>query len=175
MVQPNIVLIGNGDHSNLVTRMSSHHLPSVLELERYTQDAWDQDDFSRCLWNPICGGLVVQDSGKVVGYSTFEYTSSALRVFKILVDSEHRRQGLGTQIINYYKSQLTEIWCRLKMDVRESNLDAQLFLKQNGFQAIQIIDGAYPDTPESAYSFEYIFGRSISPAVLNRVRRYLSR
>lgn len=172
MAQPNILLIGDGDQTNLVTRMSSHHIPKVLELEHFSQDAWKQEDFNRCLWNSICGGLVVQYRDQIVGYSTFEYTSTALRVFKLVIAPEFRRLGLGSEVLRHYKSQLTEVWCRLKIDVRESNLDSQLFLKANEFQAVQIIEGAYPDVPEAAYCFEYIYGKHISLAVLNRVKRY---
>lgn len=172
MAQHNIVLIGDEDSSNSVARMSSQHLPRVMELENQNQDHWSQEDFNRCLKNSICGGLVVQYQGILVGYSTFEYTSKALGVFKIFIDPHYRRMGFGTQIIKYYQSQLTDRWCRLKIDVRESNLGAQLFLKANNFQAIQILDNAYRDIPEDAYSFEYIHGRSIGLAVLNRVSKY---
>jgi ribosomal protein S18 acetylase RimI-like enzyme len=39
---------------------------------------------------------------------------------------------------------------------RETNLDAHLFLKRQGFTAVEIVGGYYVDTPEDAYRFSYL-------------------
>jgi ribosomal-protein-alanine N-acetyltransferase len=42
---------------------------------------------------------------------------------------------------------------RLSLEVRESNLAAQLFFKQAGFRATNVLRGFYDDTDEDAYLF----------------------
>ena len=58
-------------------------------------------------------------------------------------------------------------------DVRESNLEGQLFLKDQGFKARFIMGNYYEDTAEDAYVMSYTYGGPMNPA--NRVSEYFSK
>ena len=44
---------------------------------------------------------------------------------------------------------------RITLEVRETNLQAQLFFRQLGFRAISVLRQYYEDTPEDAYIMQY--------------------
>jgi ribosomal-protein-alanine N-acetyltransferase len=44
---------------------------------------------------------------------------------------------------------------KLSLEVRETNLDAQLFFRRLGFQAISVLRDFYEETPEDAYLMEF--------------------
>jgi ribosomal-protein-alanine N-acetyltransferase len=41
------------------------------------------------------------------------------------------------------------------LEVRESNIDAQLFFRSLGFRAISVLRGFYDDSAEDAYLMQY--------------------
>jgi ribosomal-protein-alanine N-acetyltransferase len=44
---------------------------------------------------------------------------------------------------------------RVMLEVRETNLEAQLFFREMGFKAITVLHEFYEDTPEDAYLMQY--------------------
>ena len=44
---------------------------------------------------------------------------------------------------------------RILLEVRETNLDAQLFFRDTGFRAISVLRDFYEDTTEDAYLMQY--------------------
>ena len=55
---------------------------------------------------------------------------------------------------------------RLLLEVRETNLAAQLFFRALGFRAVSVLRGFYEDTPEDAYVMQYRYRMSEMPDVL---------
>jgi ribosomal-protein-alanine N-acetyltransferase len=51
---------------------------------------------------------------------------------------------------------------RIMLEVRETNLAAQLFFRQLGFRAISLLREFYEDTPEDAYLMQF----RLDPAAL---------
>ena len=62
---------------------------------------------------------------------------------------------------------------RLLLEVRETNLDAQLFFRSLGFRAVSVLRGFYEDTPEDAYVMQYRYRMAEVPDVLpfNQITR----
>ena len=62
---------------------------------------------------------------------------------------------------------------RVVLEVRETNLAAQLFFRENGFRAVSILRGYYDDTPEDAYlmQFRYRAEKAVPADSTNRLRR----
>ena len=46
---------------------------------------------------------------------------------------------------------------RIMLEVRETNLAAQIFFRSAGFQAVSVLRSFYEDTPEDAYPMQYNF------------------
>jgi ribosomal-protein-alanine N-acetyltransferase len=44
---------------------------------------------------------------------------------------------------------------RITLEVRETNLAAQLFFKQSGFRATNVLRAFYEDSPEDAYLMQF--------------------
>ncbi len=44
---------------------------------------------------------------------------------------------------------------RITLEVRETNLAAQLFFRTQGFRAVNVLRNYYEDTPEDAYLMQY--------------------
>ena len=57
--------------------------------------------------------------------------------------------------------------------MRETNLDAQLFFRENGFRAVSVLRSYYSDTPEDAYLMQYRYRaeRQSASEPLNRITR----
>ncbi len=57
---------------------------------------------------------------------------------------------------------------RILLEVRETNLDAQLFFRTEGFRAVSVLRDYYEDTPEDAYVMQYRYGaREAAAAMLS--------
>jgi ribosomal-protein-alanine N-acetyltransferase len=55
---------------------------------------------------------------------------------------------------------------RIVLEVRETNLDAQLFFKNLGFRAISVLRDFYTDTTEDAYLMQFrMAGSQVDPLV----------
>ena len=55
---------------------------------------------------------------------------------------------------------------RILLEVRETNLPAQLFFRENGFRAVSVSSRFYEDTPEDAYL------HAIPPSAIGRAGYY---
>jgi len=79
-----------------------------------------------------------------------------IHVFNFAVAKRYRRLGVGSQMIAKLISKLSpQRRNRLLLEVRETNLPAQLFFRSNGFRAVAVVRNFYDDTPEDAYAMQY--------------------
>ncbi len=62
---------------------------------------------------------------------------------------------------------------RILLEVRETNLAAQLFFRENGFRAVSVLRSYYADTPEDAYlmQFRYRAERQAAAEPVDRITR----
>ncbi len=100
--------------------------------------------------NSIC--MVAETGGKVVGYVFYEIRPTKLKITHLAVDIAFRRKGVGRAMISKLFSKLTEKRSKLFVFVSEYGLDLQLFLRDLGFTAVQIINGR---EGHSEYKFTY--------------------
>ncbi len=63
---------------------------------------------------------------------------------------------------------------RIMLEVRETNLDAQLFFKQLGFRAISVLRDFYEDTTEDAYLMQYRYRAEVEELADNTAGRRLA-
>jgi [ribosomal protein S18]-alanine N-acetyltransferase len=58
------------------------------------------------------------------------------------------------------------------LEVRETNLAAQLFFRENDFRAVSVLRSFYADTPEDAYLMQYRYRpERVAAQVGNRITR----
>jgi ribosomal-protein-alanine N-acetyltransferase len=128
----------------------------MLEVLAIEQEAfefpWSEDDFARCLRQRNCIGMVAEMSDSIVAFSVYELHRTRLHVLNFAVLRSHRRLGVGTQMMAKLTAKLApDRRNRIVLEVRETNLAAQLFFRSLGFRAVSVLRDFYQDTAEDAY------------------------
>lgn len=137
--------------------MIRRDMPEVLAIEKHCFEfPWYEEDFIRCLRFRNCIGMVSEVGERVVGFMLYELHRHRLHVLNFAVHEQFRRRTVGTTMAKKLTSKLSpDRRTRIVLEVRETNLSAQLFLKAIGFRAVKILPRHYEETPEDAYQFSY--------------------
>ena len=94
--------------------------------------------------------------GSVGGFVVYELLKTRLQVLNLAVRPDLRRRGIGRALVARLATKLThQRRSRIMLEVRESNLAAQLFLLRQGFRAVNVLRDFYDQTCEDAYVFQY--------------------
>lgn len=155
--------------------MIRRDMSDVLEIEQTGFEyPWSEDDFIRCLRQRNCIGMVAEIDDRVVGFMIYELHRNRLHVVNFAVHDAYRRQGIGRQMIDKLISKLSaQRRTRIMLEVRETNLAAQLFFRDCGFRAITVLRDFYDDTTEDAYLMQYRYQTEAAPTYVpvNRISR----
>ncbi len=137
--------------------MIRRDMPEVLDTEsRSFEQAWTEEDFLRCLRQRNCIGMVAEHGEKVVGFLIYELHKFKLHILNFAVHPAWRGMDIGTAMAAKLVSKLSSHRrTKISVDVRESNLPAQLFFHEQEFQAKRVQRQFYEDTGEDAYLMEY--------------------
>lgn len=98
-----------------------------------------------------CRGAVAEYQKRILGFLVYQFLSHRLYIVNFATRVDFRRRGVASGMIQYLKSGISLTHTRIAIDVRETNLLAQRFLKNNGFRAVHINRGYYQDTKEDSY------------------------
>jgi ribosomal-protein-alanine N-acetyltransferase len=86
----------------------------------------------------------------------YELHRTRLHVLNFAVLRSHRRLGIGTQMLRRLIAKLApERRSRIVLEVRETNLPAQLFFRAAGFRAVTVLRDFYRDSDEDAYLMQF--------------------
>jgi len=137
--------------------MIRRDMPEVLQIEQGSFEfPWFEEDFIRCLRQRNCIGMVAEHGERVVGFMIYELHKTRLHVLNFAVAPDFRRMEVGQQMIEKLVSKLSsQRRTRISLEVRETNLPAQLFFRQNGFRATAVLRDFYDDSTEDAYVMQY--------------------
>jgi ribosomal-protein-alanine N-acetyltransferase len=137
--------------------MIRRDMPEVLGIEQEAFEfPWSEEDFTECLRQRNCIGMVAEIADSVVAFMIYELHRSRLHVINFAVARAHRRLGIGTRMMEKLAGKLTpERRDRIALEVRETNLPAQLFFRSQGFRATSVLKDFYQDTTEDAYVMQY--------------------
>ncbi len=139
--------------------MIRRDMSEVLRIESESFEfSWSEDDFIRCLRQRNCIGMVAEHNERVVGFMIYELHRNRLHVLNFAVHPDFRRRGIGAQMLNKLVAKLSpQRRTRIQLEVRETNLAAQLFFREMGFRAISLLREFYEDSPEDAYLMQFRF------------------
>jgi ribosomal-protein-alanine N-acetyltransferase len=157
--------------------MIRRDMPEVLGTEQESFEyPWTEEDFLRCLRQRNCIGMVAEQGEKVVGFMIYELHKAKLHILNFAVHPGCRRAGVGGQMVSKLISKLSSHRrTRITLEVRETNLPAQLFYRSQGFKAVRVLRCFYEDTGEDAYLLQYRLpedtGEEIEEAI-NRIAQY---
>ncbi|MFT5523451.1 MAG: ribosomal-protein-alanine N-acetyltransferase [Pirellulaceae bacterium] len=137
--------------------MIRRDMPEVLGIEDQSFEfPWSEDDFIRCLRQRNCIGMVAEHEERVVGFMIYELHKNRLHILNFAVNEQFRRKNVGVQMVGKLIGKLShQRRNRVLLEVRETNLEAQLFFKKAGFKAITVLRDFYDDTTEDAYLMQY--------------------
>lgn len=146
---------------NLQIRWSIRRdMPEILDIERrsFGSYAWDEETFAHVFRQRNCIGMVAEDldRDRIVGFMVYEFHRKNLNVLNFAVHPEERRRGVGSAMAYKLVTKLSpQRRTHITLAVRDSNLDAHLFWRACGFQAVDVLRGYYDDTSDDAYVFRF--------------------
>jgi ribosomal-protein-alanine N-acetyltransferase len=137
--------------------MIRRDMPEVLRTEQESFEySWNEEDFLKCLRQRNCIGMVAELGDKVVGFMIYELHKSKLHILNFAVSPSSRRAGVGSQMVAKLISKLSSHRrTRITLEVRETNLTAQLFFRNQGFRAVRVLRAYYEDSGEDAFLMQY--------------------
>lgn len=137
---------------------------------------WSEDDFLRCLRQRNCIGMVAEHEDRVAGFMIYELHKTRLHILNFAVGTQFRRCGVATQMVDKLIGKLSsQRRNRILLEVRETNLAAQLFFRSAGFRAVSVLRAFYEDSPEDAYLMQYRYrGGEIAAAPVEELARMAS-
>ena len=129
---------------------------AALDKELFPDSPWGEPGFERCL---LCGPECCltaeeKDTGRLLGYVIFSAISDS-EIYRIGVDPNCRRQGIGTLLLD-----TAEAFCReqggerLFLEVREDNVPALSLYTSAGFKEIYRRKAYYKDPVTDAVIME---------------------
>lgn len=155
--------------------MIRRDMPEVLAIEHASFEfPWCEEEFLRVLRQRNCIGMVAEYGERVVGFMIYELHKNRLHVLDFATHPEFRRQGVGNQMVAKLVGKLSNHRrTRIVLSVRETNLQAQLFFRVQGFRALEVVREHYQDTGEDAYVMQYLLDESIleNAVPANRIAR----
>ncbi len=155
--------------------MIRRDMREVLDVEQQSFEfPWYEEDFIRCLRQRNCIGMVAEHGERVVGFMIYELHKSRLHILNFAVADNMRHRGVGSQMAQKLISKLSnQRRTRITLEVRETNLPAQMFFKNTGFRATTVLRSYYEDSPEDAYVMQFRYEQDELAATLpmNRIDR----
>ena len=157
--------------------MIRRDMPEVLQTEQDSFEfAWTEEDFLRCLRQRNCIGMVAEQGEKVVGFMIYELHKAKLHILNFAVHPGYRRSGVGSQMVQKLISKLSSHRrTRITLEVRETNLGAQLFFSRQSFKAVRVLRSYYDDSGEDAFLMQYRFTDDLEDELedaVNRIAQY---
>ena len=137
--------------------MIRRDMNEVLDIERSAFEfPWFEEEFIRCLRQRNCIGMVAEHAERVVGFMIYELHKTRLHILNFAVAADLRRRGIGRQMIDKLVGKLSsQRRTRISLEVRETNLAAQVFIRSSGFKATSVLHEFYDDSPEDAYLMQF--------------------
>lgn len=137
--------------------MIRRDMAEVLQIERSSFEYhWTEADFLHCLRQRNCIGMVAEHGNRVVGFMIYELFKNRLHILNFAVAPDYRNSGIGQQMVAKLANKLSQQRREfITLEVRETNLQAQLFFRGQGFQATRVLRDHYQDTSEDAYLMQF--------------------
>ena len=160
-----------------IRRMIRRDLAEVLAIEDESFEfPWPEEDFIRCLRQRNCTGMVAEHEDRVVGAMIYELHTRRIHLLNFAVAADYRRRRVGQQMVAKLAAKLSQKGrSRVVLEVRETNLAAQLFFRANGFRAVGVLGDFFQKTSEDAYAMRFDFRAKMPQAAapVNRISRLI--
>lgn len=149
---------GSNAVSPIIRSIIDRDLSGILDIEQqcFGDQSWSRAQFKDCLRYHNVNGMVAEWQEIIVGYVVYGLNKIDLQVMNFAVHPTARRNGIGTAMIDKLKDKLPNqrrktLW----LNVRERNLEAQLFFQANGMWCNGINAQYFDEDGEDAYEFAW--------------------
>lgn len=123
--------------SSLIRSMTHDDLPHVSDIERRSYEfPWSHGVFRDCL---LAGYhcMVLENEGKIAGYSVLSVAAGEAHILNICVDPAHRAYGYGARLLDDILLKARgESVREVFLEVRPTNVTAIALYKKRGFVQI---------------------------------------
>lgn len=132
--------------------MRPEDLDQIVSLEELCfSNPWSRYVFEAALISPLVYTLVLRNGEQVLGYLMAFPQGPAIEIGNIAVAPDHRRRGLGRQLMSEALRVATGEGRRSAgLSVRESSTGAIRLYQSFGFERVGINPGYYSSPPEDA-------------------------
>ena len=130
--------------------MTPDDLEDVVKIERGSfSSQWKRHGFVRRLARNDSNCYVATSGEEVIAYAALAFEDDCAHLLNFAVSPRRRREGVGRAFSEFLFDvcRMREL-SRVKLEVRETNLDAQLFYRSLGLRATQVLHKFYDDTGE---------------------------
>ncbi len=134
-------------------------LDTLVAIEQASfPDAWSREVLAEWIQRADSDCRVLEQEGRVVGFLLVVYEPEGLHMVNLAVDPDFRRRGLGLSALERIDELAEERGAeRVVLEVRETNLAAQLLYRKAGYRAVDIVSDYYRN--EDAYRMMKRFGK----------------
>jgi len=135
--------------------MTRADLHQILRIEADSfRHPWSEHDFIEHLENPNSVALVFEESGLAVGYEVFVIGAPWSQLYSCVVHRAARRRRIGSILVAHLIRSIARQTRGIRAKVAERNVAAQVFFRQCGFRAVNVLP-AYLLDDEDVYVMEY--------------------
>ena len=124
----------------------------ALEIAEMSRDliehglswSWTPARVRRAILGRACCVLIARRDPKIAGFAIMHFGDQVAHLNLLAVGAEHRRHGLGRQLIDWLSLSAIEAGVfRIDLELRETNVGARAFYQGLGFQSLDVVQGYY--------------------------------
>ena len=131
----------------LIRKIKPVHLKEVYEIstQQFGSESWTMEQFRDSIQddNYICVALLYR--AKVVSYVIAIQTLDDINILSVATKEEFKKQGLATQLINWYKELSLAVEKTLSLEVKSQNTPALNLYTKLGFCEVSKRKNYYKD------------------------------
>jgi len=145
--------------------MIRRQMPRILDIENESFEfPCSEEDFTDCARrDPV---MVAKVDDQIVGFLMYQPQKAFSTVLDFAVARSFRRHGIASKMMNILINKLSAKMRCITLEIRETNLPGQLFLRALGFRAVSVLRQFYTDTPEDAYLMQCRYRPSLGDGIL---------
>ena len=140
---------------------------------------WSRQEFVVCLRRRGCINVVAERNKETVGYLVYAMTEDPdteekkLDVLNFAVAPKKQRRSIGTQMADKLKEKMHQNHATsIEFLIHAENLGAQLFLKSQGFRAVELVSDYTDETMEVE---EEVYVMQYKPKYKFRIKNRISK
>jgi [ribosomal protein S18]-alanine N-acetyltransferase len=135
-----------------IREMREDDVPQILTIENASfSTPWTEAAFLHEIHKPYALNLVLLVGSRLAGYLCLNFVFDEGHILNLAVDSDSRRRGLATRLMQDGLIELKQKGCRfIYLEVRDSNHAAQTFYERFGFKIVGLRKKYYTSPVEDA-------------------------